>query len=174
MNTMIGKLGKIASVAMVVAIMTGPTIVLAAPPTKPKPIVSGVVDVLDFDTEWTQNTPNGPVYPEECQTAPHQAGPNEIAVITMSAFLAPSGGYYDFLYFRVAVSKDGWPFEPILPSTKTVDGMSDGAAQVSITKKMALTEGVTYEFGAEFHTAAPVVVGWATCQGTVTFLRLGS
>jgi len=173
MKTRNGKIGTIATVAMLVAAMTGPTIALGAPPNKPKPIASGVVNVLDFDADWTQSMPNGPVYPALCQTEPHRAGPNEIAVITMSGFLAPSGGSNDFLQLKVAVSEDGWPFEA-LPGHSTIDGMSDGAAHVSTTKKLVLAEGVTYEFSAQFQTGAPVVAGFNTCQGTVTILRMGS
>jgi hypothetical protein len=45
---------------------------------------------------------------------------------------------------------------------------------VSTTKKVVLEEGVTYVFGAQFQSGAPVVVGFSTCHGTVTIARLAS
>ena len=174
MNTMIGKLSSMTSVFMLVAALAGPTTTLAASP-KPKPIVSGVVDVLDFDADWTQNMANGPIRPSDCQTDTHLAGQNEVAVINMAGFVAPSGAQgNNFLQLRVAVSENSEPFHQLLPGFPTIDDMSGIAAQVSISKNMALTAGVTYTFGAEFRTGYPSIVGFSTCHGTVTFLRLES
>jgi hypothetical protein len=134
-------------------------------------LTSGVLKVLEFDADWTQNMPNGAVFPAQCQTEPHLAGPNEVAIVNMNGFVAASGQSFDFIQLKAAISEDGWSFV----STNvyyTIDGLSDGAAHVSTTSKVPLNEGVTYVFGAQFQSGAPVVVGFSTCQGTITIVRL--
>jgi hypothetical protein len=134
---------------------------------------TGVIAVLDFDADWTQNTPNGAVFPGQCQTESHLAGPNEVAIVNMNGFVAASGPSSDFIQLKAAISEDGWPFAPI-SVYYTIDGLSDGAGHVSTTAKVELIEGVTYVFGAQFQTGAPVVVGFSTCHGTVMVARLAS
>jgi hypothetical protein len=134
---------------------------------------TGIVAVLDFDADWTQNMPNGPLFPAQCQTGAHLAGPNEVAIVNMNGFVAASGLSNDFIQLKAAISEDGLPFAS--PSVYyTIDGLSDGAGHVSTTKKVVLEEGVTYVFGAQFQSGAPVVVGFSTCHGTVMIARLAS
>jgi len=167
MKSMIDKLVTITSVAMLVA----------APPAmagnaKSSPRVSNaVVTVLDIDADWTQNMPNGAVHPAACQTEAYLAGPNEVAIVNMNGFLAPSGATTNFLQLKVAVSVDGWPFEPV-SDYYTIDGMTDGAAHVGTSKSFTLEDGATYVFAAQFQTGFPQVVGFSTCHGTVMVVRL--
>jgi hypothetical protein len=167
MKSMIGKLGTMTAVAMLVVA----TPAIAGKPTgSPKPSDS-VVAVLGFDADWTQNTPNGAVHPAACQTEAHLAGPNEVAIVNMNGFLAPSGATNNFLQLKAAVSVDGWPFEPV-SDYYTIDGMTDGAAQVGTSKSFALEDGATYVFAAQFQTGFPQVSGFSTCHGTVMVVRL--
>jgi hypothetical protein len=133
-------------------------------------LTNGVLKVLEFDADWTQNMPNGPVYPALCQTGEHLAGPNEVAIINMNGFLAPSGSINDFLQLRAAVSENWGIFQP-LPGFTTIDSVTP-AGHVSVTKRLQLYEGVTYIFGAQFSTLAPLVSGFSTCQGTIMIVRL--
>jgi hypothetical protein len=166
MKRMIGKLGTITAVAMLVA--AAPAM---AQQQRGAKMTSGVVTVLDVDADWTQNTPNGAVHPAACQTAAYLAGPNEVAIVNMNGFLAPSGATNNFLQLKVAVSVDGWPFEPV-SDYYTIDGMTDGAAQVGTSKSFALEDGATYVFAAQFQTGFPQVSGFSTCHGTVMVVRL--
>ena len=141
---------------------------------KPKPPASGVVAVMDFDEDWTSQASG--LYsqfkvPQLCTTAPHTAGPNEVAIVGMNAAFAPSGASNDYLQLRVATSTDGYTFETLPDSLGTIDGIAGGVASVSIHRKIPLVAGLTYVFGAAFKTVGPVVAAWTTCQGTATIVR---
>ena len=119
---------------------------LMAQKGKPGGTASGVLKVLEIEADWTQNLPtSGAVYPAVCETEPHVAGPNEVAIIAMSGFLAPSGANNDYLQLRVAVSENWGPFYA-LNQLSAISGLSSGAAHLSTSKRLALVEGVTYIF----------------------------
>jgi hypothetical protein len=159
--------------ALLTSVTATPALAQKGKPGSSQP-ASAVVAVLDFDAAWHNQTAGlgqHTIVPPACTTSSHTAGPNEVALVSMNAYASPAGGSNDMLMLGVATSLDAGNTFTLVESTSTLDGMADGAAQVAMTKKIALVEGATYQFGAAFRTAAPLVIGYATCQGTVTIVR---
>jgi len=178
MNGNISKFGTTIVALTALAVLTTATPAMAAKPDGGPKLTSAVVAALDFEAEWEQEIPtlSGTwVVPNECQTEPHLAGPNEVAIIAVDGFLAPSGSAgTNFLQLRPAISEDGWNFEPTSVYTTQIAALSTGVAQLAINRKVTLAEGTSYVFGAQFRAAYPVVNAWSRCHGTVTVVRLAS
>jgi hypothetical protein len=136
---------------------------------------SAVLAVLDFEGDWTSEYPtlNGSkVGPSACRTGTHLAGPNEVAIVSMGGFVATIPQGAQFLSLRAATSHDGGPFTQLSNFVPSLAAFAGGAAQVNITTRITLDEGVTYAFGGQFWTGDLVVNGFSTCHGTVMIVRL--
>jgi len=132
--------------------------------------------VLDFEATWTSDLPNLlPVFPTVCRTQPaYVAGPNEVAIVNINGSAAPSQIITNnTLDLKVAMSQNGGEFSAVsLLLFNSMDDMSGFApAHVSTTKRIELTEGTSYVFGAQFRSGAAVTLGLAICQGTVMIVR---
>lgn len=136
----------------------------------------GFVKVLDFEGDWT-NQPNlelpaAGIFPVQCRTEEYLAGPNEVAVLNISGFVgATNAGMNNFLQLKAAMSENGTPFATI-SALNTIDSLEDDVAHVSTTKKIDLTEGNTYIFGAQFSAGQTVAMSFSTCHGTVIIGRV--
>lgn len=137
---------------------------------------TGFVNALDFEADWT-NQPNqelttAGLFPVECRTGEYLAGPNEVAVFNISAFVgASTGGANNFLQLKAAMSDNGGPFTTV-SALNTIDSLEDDIAHVSTTKKIDLQEGHTYVFGAQFSAGNTVIMSFSTCHGTVIIGRV--
>lgn len=160
----LGTLTLIASTAT-------PALAQKGKPSTPAPTV---VTVLDFEADWTSQP--GPLsgagwsVPGLCATELHTAGPNETALVSMSAFVgtAPSSQYVGML---VMTSADGYTYTVPTGTQPAYEAYANGAADVVVTKKMPLVDGLTYTFGAGIRSTAAVSPLVATCHGLVTIVR---
>jgi hypothetical protein len=132
---------------------------------------SGVVAVRDFEADWTQNmAASTPVFPTVCQTTAYTpTTPNEVAVINLQGTAAPNPAG-DFIFMSAGASQNGGAFN-FISGYYNIDGMSDGAGSVSMSRRFPLTQGVSYVFGAGFQTQGAVTLVAATCHGMVTIVR---
>lgn len=138
---------------------------------------SGVIKVLGFEDDWTLEPPANELtdqefFPTGCRTEEYQAGPDEVAVASLHGYVGVSGPSEEGLRMSAALSQDNGPFERV-STFEMLDGFADGAAQVSTSRRIPLTEGATYVFGMEFRATSTVTMGISICQGTVLIAREG-
>jgi|GEM_PF-5990011 len=143
----------------------------ASGPTGP----SGVVNVLDFDKTWHPatlpgNNGNTIITPSNCRTASHTASAGEVAVATFHGTATPSNPATDVLYINVMMSKNGGTFLA-QTATDSAESMSDGTANASVSKRISLTAGATYSFGAGFSANGQVAISTGYCEGTVLIVK---
>lgn len=135
---------------------------------------SGLVKVLDFEAAWGNvNLPGGNAVtlPVGCRTVAHVAGTGEAAVVAIQAAAAPSAVVDDALFLAVAFSQNGAPFA-YASAQYTAAPITDTVANLSTSKRIVLTPGVSYVFAAGFETNNAVPLGaFATCHGTVTIVK---
>jgi hypothetical protein len=171
-----GKFSSLTALTVLAVLVQAPPVLAQKSPAGGggAKVTSGVVAVLGFDSGWWQEVPtlsSTVVVPTVCQTAAHVAGPSEVAIASMTAFFAPSGQSNDFLQLFPAMSTNGSLFAAV-GNTTGIDGLADGAGQASVNKKIPLTEGTTYVFGAAFRAGGPVINAFSWCDGTVTIVRI--
>lgn len=133
---------------------------------------SGVVAVLSFDDNDTSASLGGTVAPH-CRTSPNYlAGPNEVAVMTMTATVTSnSAGIGSVLIAAAEVGDaDGTTLgTPQLAVFGSFAG-SSGVAHASVVRRHDLVEGIHYNFGV--HLDGGVSAGGIACSGTVTIMRV--
>lgn len=135
---------------------------------------SGLVKVLDFEAAWGNVTlPGGNTVtlPVGCRTVAHIAGTGEAAVVAIQAAAAPAVVVDDALFLAVAFSQNGAPFA-YASAQYTATPITNNVANLSTSKRIVLTPGVSYVFAAGFETNNAVQLGaFATCHGTVTIVK---
>ena len=174
MNGKFTKCGKLTLTLTALLMLTGVSPLMAAKPAPtPKP-AGTVVNMLDFDGVWSQEVSSLgwiPVVPSACQTDVHIAGANEVAIVNMGGFLAPSGLSNAGLWLSLATSSDGINFTRYSQYPESLTGIGHLAGYASTFRKIELVEGLPYVFGAEFVGSDSIVVAYARCNGTVTIVR---
>jgi hypothetical protein len=126
-----------------------------------------VVTALNFEGDWTQNLTATPITPASCQTVPHTAGPNEVAVINFQVTALFQTD--DYLFLAAAAGENGGALAPV-NTFYNIDGTSNGVGNVSASALVPLTSGTTYVFGAFIQSNSPVTVDFGLCHGTVSVL----
>ncbi|MFO0742812.1 MAG: collagen-like protein [Labilithrix sp.] len=130
----------------------------------------GVIEVLSFEGKPSVTfTADQETIPDLCKTPAYVAGPNEHAVVTVTASMGlganASGG--GGVAVGGTVDSAAIPGAPVF----TLDSWSDSSAVGSATKDIPLQAGKSYVFGALLTSNVAVSVTRTTCQGTALIVR---
>jgi hypothetical protein len=130
--------------------------------------------VLDFDAVWSPanlpgNNGNTIITPMNCRTMSYTATAGDIAVVNFHGTATPSNPATDVLYINVMTSLNGNAFN-IQTLTDSAESMSDGTANVSVSKRITLGNG-NYVFGAGFSSNFAVSISTGVCEGTVLIIK---
>jgi hypothetical protein len=130
------------------------------------------VKTLDFDAGFTGSLLGSlgpPLAPPGCRTAAHVAGAGEVAVVTFAGTISIIGGGSPLLSFHVMTSVNGG--SPTVASATPILNYVVGFGGGSATKRIPLTAGSSYVFGAGFGSDTAANLDLGRCQGTVIITR---
>jgi hypothetical protein len=140
------------------------------------------VRVFHRDAVWAPqtlpgNNGNTIITPVACRMSdPHVAGPGEQAIISMTATATPSNPATDVLYVNVMRNLDsqtsagGFTFYTVT-NVDNAESFSDGTANASTQKVVALDEGHVYRFGVGVSSNSSTSISTGYCTMTVTIVK---
>jgi len=138
------------------------------------PSGSAATTTLAFDAAWPQTLTAGtPATPTVCRTTAYTpTTPGEVAIFTYHAsVLTPVSATPSFLVVGPVGFLNGSTNGQIFGTNNDGDAMHVGAANISGSKRIPLTQGTSYVFGMLAQASVTTTPTAASCNGTVIITK---